>query len=128
MVVTTRKAWRRVIWERHCGICGLCGEPVDFEAMDIDRVVPGMDGGTYANENVRPAHPTCNRRRGVLDMHAKTAALREPCADPVQVRLPETVHGRLTELAKRERRSLNAQLVVLLERALGTRPAGDQAE
>jgi predicted HicB family RNase H-like nuclease len=39
------------------------------------------------------------------------------------VRIPETVHGRLADLAKRERRSLNAQLVVLLEQALGTRPA-----
>jgi len=40
----------------------------------------------------------------------------------VTVRIPETVHGRLADLAKRERRSLNAQLVVLLEQALGTRP------
>jgi hypothetical protein len=39
----------------------------------------------------------------------------------VTVRIPETVHGRLADLAKRERRSLNAQLVVLLEQALGTR-------
>jgi hypothetical protein len=44
----------------------------------------------------------------------------------VTVRIPETVHGRLADLAKRERRSLNAQLVVLLEHALGTRPS-DQA-
>jgi hypothetical protein len=40
----------------------------------------------------------------------------------VSVRLPESVHSRLTDLARRERRSLNAQLVVLLEQALGTRP------
>jgi hypothetical protein len=41
----------------------------------------------------------------------------------VTVRLPETVHGRLADLAKRERRSLNAQLVVLLEQVLGDRPS-----
>ena len=44
----------------------------------------------------------------------------------VTVRLPEAVHGRLADLAKRERRSLNAQLVVLLEQALGTRPSDQE--
>jgi hypothetical protein len=33
------------------------------------------------------------------------------------LRLPEALHRRLVELARRDRRSLNGELVVLLERA-----------
>jgi predicted HicB family RNase H-like nuclease len=46
------------------------------------------------------------------------------------VRLPASLHERLVELARRDRRSLNSEIVVLLERAAAEaeRPApGGQA-
>ena len=47
------------------------------------------------------------------------------------LRLPASLHRRIVELARRDRRSLNGQLVVLLERAAvraERQQAGDEAE
>lgn len=45
---------------------------------------------------------------------------------PTSVRLPEVLEARLRELASRERRSISAQIVVLLEGALAGREPGGE--
>lgn len=44
--------------------------------------------------------------------------MRQQTTLTCHVRLPDELHAALVELARAERRSLNAQVVVLLERAL----------
>ncbi len=41
-----------------CHLCGLPG------ANTLDHVLPVARGGTNAEENLRPAHSTCNKRKG----------------------------------------------------------------
>lgn len=58
-------ALRRRAWERHGGLCAFCGQPVALDDMDLDHRVPKSQGGTDDEENLRPAHPSCNRRTGL---------------------------------------------------------------
>lgn len=44
--------------------CYSCAEPLDYEALEVDRIIPGVLGGTYARGNIRPACGPCNRRSG----------------------------------------------------------------
>jgi hypothetical protein len=55
---------RRAIWERDGGICGICKEPVAFEDMQLDHVLPRSFNGPDGSENLQPSHEPCNRRKG----------------------------------------------------------------
>lgn len=55
--------YRRAIWERDGGICALCGQPVELDAMDLDHIVQQSEGGSDEFENLRPTHSPCNRGR-----------------------------------------------------------------
>lgn len=54
---------RHAVWTRDNGICGLCAEPVAFEAMHLDHIKPIARGGEHTADNVQPAHPRCNHRK-----------------------------------------------------------------
>lgn len=41
--------------------CTHCRDPLDFETIEADRIVPG---GPYARHNIQPACRGCNARRG----------------------------------------------------------------
>ncbi len=56
---------RRIVWERSNGFC-FCLEPVKFDKMAIDHIVPLSRGGKHSYENVRASHKSCNSRK-----HAK---------------------------------------------------------
>lgn len=52
-------------------VCHLCGEPIDMSlrfphsmSATIDHVVPLSKGGTHTYDNIRPAHLSCNSRKG----------------------------------------------------------------
>ena len=45
-------------------VCWLCGLPMELADVTVDRVVPGILGGTYAYANCRPACLPCNLERG----------------------------------------------------------------
>lgn len=45
------------------GMCGICGEALGDGAVDFDHIVPLSRGGVHTVENLRPAHPKCNRAR-----------------------------------------------------------------
>jgi len=50
--------------------CYSCGGWLVFATLQVDRIIPGCLGGTYARGNIRPACAGCNRRSGnkVRDM------------------------------------------------------------
>lgn len=53
---------RRAVFERDCGICGICGDPIEG-AFHMDHIVPLALGGAHAWYNVQAAHPACNWRK-----------------------------------------------------------------
>lgn len=52
--------------ERHGGLCGICGEPVNPYNFTIDHAVPISKGGVHAYWNCQPAHALCNKLKGNL--------------------------------------------------------------
>ena len=44
--------------------CYRCGELLTVETVTIDRIVPGCEGGSYEDDNVRPCCGLCNSRTG----------------------------------------------------------------
>lgn len=56
--------FRRWIYRRDGGICGICGQLVDFDAMHVDHIRPRIDGGNDHVSNFRISHGPCNLRRG----------------------------------------------------------------
>lgn len=40
--------------------CYRCGELLDDSTVQADRIIAGMDGGTYVRGNIRPACGPCN--------------------------------------------------------------------
>lgn len=70
--MTAMRTWpytelRKTIWDRDSGMCGLCSLPVGLEEFHPDHIIPKSKGGPFTAENLRPAHPLCNRRRGARD-------------------------------------------------------------
>lgn len=51
---------RREVWEAWARCCGVCGEPVTFEAMELDHIKAIANGGSHVWDNVQPAHKPCN--------------------------------------------------------------------
>lgn len=45
-------------------VCWLCELVMGLADFTIDRVVPGIEGGTYALSNCRPCCRPCNLERG----------------------------------------------------------------
>jgi hypothetical protein len=63
-----RRAWL-VAEFGSCGIvvCYRCDVPLlaqGPDAFEVDRIVPGCRGGTYARGNIRPVCPPCNIETG----------------------------------------------------------------
>lgn len=54
---------RRDVWESYGGDCGICGDPVPFEDMELDHIKPISKGGPHLYSNVQPAHKPCNSRK-----------------------------------------------------------------
>lgn len=44
--------------------CYSCAAVLEYVTMEVDRIIPGVLGGTYARGNVRPVCGPCNRRSG----------------------------------------------------------------
>ena len=54
-----------VVYERDCGMCGICGLPVRRdEGWHIDHVIPLSKGGEHSYRNVQLAHAACNVAKG----------------------------------------------------------------
>jgi hypothetical protein len=51
------------LYQRHGGICGICGEEIDFDldAIEIDHIMPRAKGGKDSWNNLQLSHKECNR-------------------------------------------------------------------
>jgi 5-methylcytosine-specific restriction endonuclease McrA len=61
---TKRAYFRSKLYERDNGMCGICGQLVDYWDMDIDHIVPKSLGGADHWDNLQITHPKCNRSKG----------------------------------------------------------------
>lgn len=52
------------VWSDNFGICHICLNPVSFESMHLEHVVPLSRGGAHVYDNLRPSHPLCNLSKG----------------------------------------------------------------
>jgi len=61
-----RRKWWVLEWfgDGETAPCYSCGEMLTYDTLQIDRIVPGALGGTYAKGNIRPACGPCNIRTG----------------------------------------------------------------
>lgn len=57
-----------------CALAGLhedCHGIVDYDSMQVDRIVSKLAGGRYVRGNIQPACPPCNHRKGTLEREEK---------------------------------------------------------
>lgn len=54
------KAVRQQVYQMFDGRCAYCGQPIAYEDMQVDHVVPVVKGGANAVENYLPACRMCN--------------------------------------------------------------------
>lgn len=59
----------KVLAKREGGLCALCGQPVDPQAVgewaaSVDHIIPLSFGGKRGMDNCQLAHTWCNHRRG----------------------------------------------------------------
>lgn len=58
-----------VRWDANCLLI------VTIATLTVDRIKPGVDGGTYARDNIQPACGPCNSRHGTALREARRAAI-----------------------------------------------------
>jgi HNH endonuclease len=76
-----------VLHARDVGRCGICRDPVSFECMHVDHVVPITRGGEHSYANTRAAHAVCNIwKRARLDSELDYSTLPVDRDRPVVLR------------------------------------------
>lgn len=62
-----RRRWLLEVYasdvEGHCR-CYRCGTLLNMYTITVDRIIPGVHGGTYRRNNIRPACYPCNNLTG----------------------------------------------------------------
>lgn len=48
------------------GVSPNCPGTVTFDTLSVDRIVPGIEGGRYTRDNIRPSCLPCNSLTGAL--------------------------------------------------------------
>lgn len=59
------RIYRKIVWERDRGVCGICCLPADKANWHLDHKIALARGGTHTYRNVQVAHPSCNMKKGV---------------------------------------------------------------
>lgn len=52
------------LWWKQSGLCGLTGQPLDFETAQLDHIIPRCRGGGNVIENVRWVSKEANEAKG----------------------------------------------------------------
>lgn len=55
---------KRSLYNLYEGLCGICGNPIEYAGVTIDHIIPLSRGGKHSYENCQLAHGLCNRRKG----------------------------------------------------------------
>lgn len=123
-MLTNNPHVRLRVYDLHNGICGICNKHVNRAEMHLDHVIPISAGGPDEESNLQPAHPSCNFSKGGLynglRPNQRAIAGRGPL-EKLQARLPRDVWQEMKDWAQAEDRSLNAQIIWVLRRALENR-------
>lgn len=121
MALTQRPDVRRRLYDRDQGMCHICGHPVAFDAMHLDHVVPAAWHGPTTEDNLRVAHPYCNQAKGTTYQGKRPRRSKSYVDVDIAgfvLRLPPDLHEKLKALAEREDRSIHAQILHILRKAL----------
>lgn len=72
-----RRRWLVENWPSDMGPgicrCYRCGLGLTVDTVTVDRIVPGCRGGTYRQDNIRPACAGCNSLTGGAQRGARTS-------------------------------------------------------
>lgn len=60
------KTVRRDLYHAFDGRCAYCGCSIDYDEMEVDHVVPVINGGRDELNKLLPACHDCNRNKGGL--------------------------------------------------------------
>lgn len=63
-----RRVWLMKAWASDIPAhvrCYRCGVPLSIAIVTVDRIKPGVKGGRYVRNNIRPACSFCNSATGV---------------------------------------------------------------
>lgn len=82
---------RLAVYVRDAGICGICGEHIEPDDLDIDHIMQRAEGGPDDMDNLRAAHKSCNRGRPKV-----------PKAQQVPLERPQEPPKKLTARAARD--------------------------
>ena len=58
-----KKQYKKVLFGQQSGYCRGCQNSYDIKLMEIDRIIPGVKGGTYHKENLQLLCSHCNRKK-----------------------------------------------------------------
>ena|SRR5215471_1134549 len=103
--------WR--LWERDGGTCGLCHLPVSLEETHLDHITPVSLGGRHAWDNLQPAHPDCNRKKGNGRRPTGRQATRGLL---LNIHFPVNLRKRAIDVAQAEDRSFSSLVIYALRR------------
>jgi len=77
-----RRIYRERLFGAQDGMCAWCKSPLDSpQDGDLDRIVPGKDGGTYAIVNLVLSCRTCNLNHGIDLRHGRAIDRCHPVAE-----------------------------------------------
>lgn len=63
-VITYTPAGEELATQPACR-CYRCGQLLTLDTLTVDRIIPGIKGGTYRRDNIRPACSRCNTETGL---------------------------------------------------------------
>lgn len=82
-----RRAWLVTVYgDGATVLCFHCGAPLGVATVSCDRIRPGVLGGTYARENIRPSCLDCNVSEGGRLGRALQLGV---AAQPIKLTLPQ---------------------------------------
>ena len=58
------KVLREIVRQMYGEVCWICRQPIPEGQFSVDHLIPRSLGGTDDPELCRPAHKSCNSRRG----------------------------------------------------------------
>ena len=64
----TKEELKAILYERQDGRCAGTGEQLPMRLLELDRILPGAQGGEYTLENTQLLCGWCNRTKGPRDM------------------------------------------------------------
>jgi len=67
-----RKAFLLVTFgDGYTAPCFFCHFELDWFTLTVDRILRGINGGSYKRDNIRPACGACNSSDGSIEMHLR---------------------------------------------------------